>query len=222
MIYNFRYNVAELASNAYNKGVTADNLISSFRKTGIAPLNREEINAQKTAPALIYNGGDNLGGTDSVSFLDSKKITAVPKQMPKRKTPPTITGDIISPSKKLLLKPAPAQKVSLKSETKKKNGKVSLQQPLSPVPGTSGVYNNLLSDSESEASDETIIDELNAKELCCVCHKYKPDAFTLEYTLEIVLWAQCDLCSHWTHLKFCTKVRCVRRGDTFLCPHCEK
>ncbi|XP_045178261.1 jerky protein homolog-like isoform X2 [Mercenaria mercenaria] len=217
-----RYNIAELAGNAYNKGVTAGNLISSFRKTGIYPLNRMEISCQKTAPATIYNGGDNNGinacNNEKSTFLDSKKITVVPSVTPKRKVPPTITGDIRSPSKKMLLKPAPSEKISQKSEPKSKRKsepKGKRSKPLSPVPCTSGVFNNVVSsDSESETS---VIDE---QDLCCVCHKARPDALNLDYILEIVLWAQCDVCNHWTHLKFCSSVRCVRRGDTFLCPHC--
>ena len=37
----------------------------------------------------------------------------------------------------------------------------------------------------------------------------------------ILKWAQCDRCSHWTHLGYCTKVNVVRRHTEFLCPCCD-
>ena len=44
-----RYHIAKLSGKAYDKALTPDNLISSFRKSGISPFDPE-----KTAPSLIY------------------------------------------------------------------------------------------------------------------------------------------------------------------------
>ena len=50
-----RYNVAGISGRAYNKGLTPENLISSFRKTGIYPVRRQVIDEIKTAPSIIYS-----------------------------------------------------------------------------------------------------------------------------------------------------------------------
>ena len=38
--------------------------------------------------------------------------------------------------------------------------------------------------------------------------------------LVITKWGQCDICSHWTHLAYCSPVRVLRLNEEFRCPHC--
>ena len=33
---------------------------------------------------------------------------------------------------------------------------------------------------------------------------------------------QCSKCRHWTHLKYCSNVSDIRRGDDFFCPCCQQ
>ena len=201
-----RYNVAGISGRAYNKGLTPENLISSFRKTGIYPVRRQVIDEIKTAPSIMYSDQEtssSKSNTETSSFLNSKKVVKVKSSEAKRKAPPVIKGNIMSPSKEPLMK-----------KNAKSPGKPNFS---SPRPSTSGIQ-KCLATEDSQDSDYS---EADGCELCCVCHKYQPDDLNLIYILEIVSWGQCSRCDHWTHLKFCSKVRCMRRGSVFLCPHCE-
>lgn len=62
---------------------------------------------------------------------------------------------------------------------------------------------------------------LSDDELCCVCKRYEPEELRNCVGLVLVKWAQCDVCSHWTHLRFCTSIRVLRRGSSFKCPCCN-
>ncbi len=108
-------------------------------------------------------------------------------------------------------------KTSKGSVKKTKTNLHSNRQSESPQPSTSGLNAPNIDDCDSELTD----DEADSTP-CCVCGNTSPDAINLIYTLEIIQWGKCDKCSHWTHLKYCTPVRCLRRNSTFLCPHCEK
>ena len=225
-----RYNVAEISARAYNKGLTPENLISAFRKTGIYPIRRQVFDKIKTAPSVIYCEQENSiskSNTEPSSFLNSKKVVKAKESEAKRKDPPVIKGNIMSPSKEPLMKKIAIQKDELKSMKLKKPATVvrkmkdskSVNKPsiCSPKPSTSGTQKCSVTE-DSQDSDNS--DGDNA-DLCCVCNRYQPDDLNLEYILEIVSWGQCSRCGHWTHLKFCSKVRCLRRGSIFLCPHCE-
>ena len=49
-----RYNVCELACKAYTRALTAENLHSAFRKTGIFPLDRTVISMDYVMPAEVF------------------------------------------------------------------------------------------------------------------------------------------------------------------------
>ena len=49
-----KYDVASLSSRPYLKAMSPDNLVSSFRKTGIFPYNNKAILPDETAPSIIY------------------------------------------------------------------------------------------------------------------------------------------------------------------------
>ena len=225
-----RYNVAGISGRAYNKGLTPENLISSFRKTGIYPVRKQMIDEIKTAPSIIYSDQETSSfksNTETSSFLNSKKVVKVKSSDAKRKAPPVIKGNIMSPSKEPLMKKIAIQKDESKPIKVKKTAKFVREMKLtkspgkpnisSPRPSTSGIQ-KCLATEDSQDSDYS---EADGGELCCVCRKYQPDDLNLIYILEIVSWGQCSRCDHWTHLKFCSKVRCMRRGSVFLCPHCE-
>lgn len=89
--------------------------------------------------------------------------------------------------------------------------------------GTSGInkkggpicINDSMSDSDLTDDDDN--------DLCCICNQKSPNEIHQMNGIVFVKWAQCDNenCRHWTHLQFCSDVRVLRRGDTFLCPHCK-
>ena len=49
-----KYQVAALTYKPYIKAMSPENLISSFRKTGIFPFNNKVITNDQTAPSIIY------------------------------------------------------------------------------------------------------------------------------------------------------------------------
>lgn len=219
-----RYNVAKLSSKAYNKALTPDNLIASFKKTGIYPLQRHAITPEKTAPSTIYQSTDTSQPSTETTqtFLDSRKITQ-PVTSEKKRKHQSITGNLMSPSKNNVLKDI----TNTSEPSKKKQSKQSKFQPpykqstsykspipTSPKPSTSGLHQHLdsFSDDQSEIAEE---------DLCCVCKKIQPEAMCLKYTVEFVKWGQCDQCNHWVHLKYCSSVKILRRKDSFFCPCCE-
>ena len=84
------------------------------------------------------------------------------------------------------------------------------------MPGPSRIY--ISEDSELETESES---EITEEEKCCVCKKLMPDEVRQSVNQIFTKWAQCDNCGHYVHLVYCSKVRVLRRGDSFLCVHCE-
>ena len=72
---------------------------------------------------------------------------------------------------------------------------------------------------QDDDSDEDI--EVDDSEKCCVCKLFSPPDLSKCAFIKIVSWGQCDQCSHWVHLSFCSKVKALRRDSDFLCPCCE-
>jgi hypothetical protein len=62
-----KYEIAKLSSKPYLKAMSADNLVSSFRKTGILPLQTDifESMPESTAPATIYANDDLQSTADA-------------------------------------------------------------------------------------------------------------------------------------------------------------
>ena len=228
-----RYVVAQLSSKAYLKAFSPSNVVSAFKKTGIFPLCRDKIKDIKVKPAEIYQASevveDEQSGRESSPstnekhgdiFLEKQKIVAVTVASRKRKfVPPQIVGSLSSTKNtEILESKVPAKKTkpkSPKSPVKKPQTKLTK----SPVPccSKSAPHCQTHIDDESDQSLPVEDDE----EVCCICSQRMPTAMNLAYQLEFVKWAQCDLCQHWTHLKFCSKVRVIRLNSEFLCPHCD-
>ena len=53
-----KYEVAQLTSTPYLRALSAENLISAFRKTGIHPFNNKDITDSQVAPSVIYHKQD--------------------------------------------------------------------------------------------------------------------------------------------------------------------
>ncbi|CAC5401666.1 unnamed protein product [Mytilus coruscus] len=90
----------------------------------------------------------------------------------------------------------------------------------SQKPGTSGVgkcVSEWAIDSESESESD-----IREDEKLCVCKKFVPEQVKQSSSLIFTKWAQCEKCERWVHLIYCTKVRIIRRGDSFMCVFCKK
>lgn len=106
-----------------------------------------------------------------------------------------------------------------KGKQKSKLGKKSKSDANSntsePQPGPSHIY---ISDTQSDITS----DEEDDSNPCCVCKKRSPPGLKDCVDIVIVKWAQCDRCSHWTHLRFCAQERVIRLHQEFLCPCCKQ
>ena len=68
-----RYNICELACRAYTRALSAENLHSAFRRTGIYPLNKEAIPKESLIPAELYvlgNQKESDDGNDSDATVE--------------------------------------------------------------------------------------------------------------------------------------------------------
>ncbi|KAJ8306760.1 hypothetical protein KUTeg_015687 [Tegillarca granosa] len=197
----------ELTAKPYLKAMSAENLVSAFRKTGIFPFNNKAITDVDIAPASIYKPAEtevppNEDVTDTVIEVSNNNTQ-------ENNTMSFDTGSPEAQKKKKSIK----QVKNPLFETTKVNG--IKQQPSTSGTNKKGAPLDLLSeDGESSMDDED-------DEKCCVCGKFQPDELHRCTSVVFTKWAKCDFCEHWTHLIYCTDVRFIRRGDEFRCPHCE-
>ena len=114
-----------------------------------------------------------------------------------------------------------------KPKPKNKGKKIKSENPCTvskgPQPSTSGLNKDhggpisLVSHNESDS--DFLDDDDDDGELCCICHKRRPDGLSNCDFITITKWGKCDSCSHWTYLIYCSNVRVIRCGDKFKCPH---
>ena len=210
------YDIGGISSRAYNKAITADNLTAFFRKTGIYPFNKDSIEDVKLAPAVIYCDNEMSDKENSSnSFLESRKIRKAQAITKKRATPPSVTGNL-SASVEVLKKPVNCVKKSLEIVYKPEKSSKVEKEISSPQPSTSGaMIQKSIDNYKPDSSDDEFDTETG---LCCICQQHNADGLNLAYVVEFVNWGQCDKCCHWTHLKYCSKIRCLRRGSEFLPP----
>jgi hypothetical protein len=58
-------------------------------------------------------------------------------------------------------------------------------------------------------------DEIEDRELCCICSKFQPDGLRLDMAIRFVEWAQCNRCNGWVHLKYCSPVTKVSANKCY-------
>ena len=138
------------------------------------------------------------------------------------------------PNIKQSIKKTPTEKTLTKSQTTKicpvkqtsakklMKDMVSSTKANDPQPSTSGLNKrgrplNLTPEDQEDSDSEIDIAE---SEKCCVCHRWEPPDLKDCIYVGLVNWGECNFCQHWTHLKFCTDVRVLRRDSVFRCPHC--
>ena len=74
-------------------------------------------------------------------------------------------------------------------------------------------------DGDSYHSDD---DDDDDHEVCIMCGQFRPEGLLLEAGLRFVDWGQCDNCSGWVHLRYCTPVQHLGPTDQFVCPRCNE
>ena len=124
-----------------------------------------------------------------------------------------------SKSKRASVKNTPMKNTSEESGKEKKVARRLLPAfsvaEKSPQPGPSAFH-------VSDSSSDDDVEKDREEDLCCVCKRFQPKELENAVSLVFTQWAQCSICSHWTHLIYCSKVRFVRRDDPFHCPHCTQ
>ena len=85
-----KYDVAKLTAKPYIKSLTAENLTSAFKKTGIYPFNRKVITASQIAPATIYDETPDNNETTRPETMKwthhaGNQVTMMPKKTIKTK-----------------------------------------------------------------------------------------------------------------------------------------
>ncbi|KAH3881805.1 hypothetical protein DPMN_005732 [Dreissena polymorpha] len=108
----------------------------------------------------------------------------------------------------------PPSSIMSTAGTKKQNS-TPVASHISTKPSTSGLQQEMMDLSESDEWSD-----VEDTEVCCVCERFSPEGLNDRPNLKIVSWGQCDKCGHWVHLSFCHEKAVLRRGDTFICPHC--
>jgi hypothetical protein len=254
-----RYNVCSIASRAYLKALSPENIQSGFRRAGIYPLNADAVPKEYMKPAEIFvdhtecsqdsqktiEGGvivqdvsselipvviNTSAITDHVAngheYLKEKEKCLKNVKSGKKKTERNtmskiVSGRELSENVQQQMKDHESNQKYKRSSPKEQETKKSA--PINKVvlkdtqtPGPSAI-NILPSDTDSDTDSQ-----IDPADLCCKCNRFQPEELRRSTSLVFTKWAQCDSCSHWVHLIYCTSVRVVRRGDTFLCHHCTR
>ena len=233
-----KYSVAALTSKPYTKALSAENLQAAFKKTGIFPFQKTSISDADVAPAVIYetsktsdspqqstphetatcitnnDSQQKLSHTDVESFFSRRTVTKAIEKKPKRKfIPPFLTGSLLK-EKNIEIMEQSAKKLKVETPSKKQTD---------PVPSTSGLNKSggpISLISEDDDDDESVVSEQDTESLCCVCSDWQPEEIRGCKTVVFVTWGKCDFCPHWTHLRYCSEVKVLRRDSVFRCPHC--
>ena len=247
-----RYNVGELASRAYTKALSPENLQTAFQKTGIYPLNAAAIDPLTLAPAEVFKPADipepitNSGDapesetvTEAPNFFDTREVSLVQiktekeaTRKPRRCLSKIVSGRCITESDvetsvrehvAVSKRKPDAESKKVTKKSKKGKGKQSEGTCSSQIAGPSGVNASRavrvpIQESESDDSEPL---ETREDEKCCVCKEFTPEAVRKSDVLIFTQWAQCDVCGHWVHLKYCDKLVAIRRGVMFKCIHCR-
>ncbi|XP_053403259.1 uncharacterized protein LOC128558349 [Mercenaria mercenaria] len=239
-----RFDVCKIGCKAYTSSLSASNIQSAFKHCGVYPFNPNVVPDSALAPASVFRPAPDTTenheqeqalavddcNTDARLFLE-KRGGEILKHVPVKKVRNTlskvvsgkpITEQIVyekikehvkSNAKPSLKKKQTAPGKRVVAADKKKTNLKKTHTVTEPIPSTSGIQAAQTEySSSSESEDDT--------DVCCICQKFHPEELKNCISLTIVSWACCDKCNGWVHLGFCSPVRVIRRGDSFLCPKC--
>ena len=136
----------------------------------------------------------------------------------KRKMQPSVTGPLSTSENQDILETSAAKSASRASvgkshTTEKRVTKAPIINSPEPGPSRYIVSDNSGHEDSADMSDDFDDDP---RTLCCVCHRISPENLNLEFAIEFAQWGQCETCSHWTHLKYCSNVSSAKRGSLLL------
>jgi hypothetical protein len=244
-----KYSIAEISCKVYNRALCADNLQSSFRRTGIYPLDRTVVPKSSMVPAEVFHDSCDSQSSQAtveeggipLDVFQEKEQQLVKKKNESVRKPYRTVSKLVSgkeltsdnvinaiqqheqvmkrPKKTTKSVPARLLKTTSKSCVIKKAPEQNFIVD-SPKPGPSRM--NVIPGTSSSDDDD------DDDETCCACDRFQTEEQAACLSLTFVKWAQCDgirngmPCLHWTHLGYCTPVKVIRRGDAFYCPHCQK
>ena len=111
-----KYQVAALTHKPYLKSLTAENLASAFRKTGIYPFNSKVMTASQVAPATIYRSEVSMETDETQQPNVGEDADAETQQLDH--TEDLVTLDIIdNQEEKILTQPCESNKTPAKEAT---------------------------------------------------------------------------------------------------------
>ena len=96
-----RYNIGELSTNAYVKGLSLENLRSSFRWAGIYPLNKSPYPPQVYLPSTVYTQTMTEKLTDNTLPLTPIQTDRIDSSPPMDLFPDVTQMHVESPTKNL-------------------------------------------------------------------------------------------------------------------------
>lgn len=232
-----RNNICEVACKAYVAALSPQNLQGSFRKAGIYPFNPDIVDESNFLPSTVLQqetNNNNSPQTPStrLNIKEPELEFFVTKESPIRKKKQAtkkrrnisniISGKAISEDEVL-------HKIVDYQSTNPKKRRTTGTPTTAPSTATSKAKTSTTITQEPgpshyyvDDSDESDTSSIPEEDKCCVCHQFTPQEVRQSVSLIFTKWAQCDLCEHWVHLIYCTETRVVRRGDSFLCPHCKE
>ena len=214
-----KYDLGELVCKVYPRAISAQNLISCFKKTGIFPFNADSIDNSQLSISSVFTGESPASrptdGDTNDFFKDRDPMNKVDNTKKHKETDQSVKigGTAISES------PIFHQLKQLPRFIRSSE----------PVPSTSrhaGNKNKVrprpTHTETSSDNGDTDCDSIADEEKCCVCGLFEPAQLKQLACIQLVNWAQCDGCGHWVHLKFCVAQHVVRCHTQFLCPHCQQ
>lgn len=232
-----RYDICEIACKVYTSTLTSANIQAAFKKSGVFPFNANVISADAVAPSASFQATSDQNPQCSenthekaVEFLE-KRGGEVLKNVKITKTRNTLSKIV---GGKAITEPDIVEKIKshvdnqkrkpLQKQLTKKKATESKAGVEPAIPSTSGTAIitkkrklNPVPPEDSQSSES----ETDESEACIVCKKFTPTDMHLKPFLYILKWGKCDKCLGWVHLTFCTPIKVLRRGDTFLCPSCK-
>jgi hypothetical protein len=246
-----RYDICSLVCKVYEKSLSSDNLRSSFKRTGIHPLNPLVIDTSRTIPSLVYTGKSILNdntcnvaaasqitnntNNDSISVGDFfakrggdvLKATEIAKK-PRRNISSVIAGkaiteiDVSQKIEEYQLETARKKNKPNGSKTKNcKSKSIKKQSNNEQQPGPSKENTKVVNFDNGCDISDEDV-SIRDEEKCCVCGDFEPKALRDKPYIEFVKWAQCVVCCHWVHLSYCVPEKVVRKDTEVVCPHCKQ
>ncbi|KAH3725072.1 hypothetical protein DPMN_050901 [Dreissena polymorpha] len=192
-----RYDMARIACKAYLKAMSPWNIVSAFKKTGVAPLNKHAISDVQLMPCgafrddtLVLKCRTIQSGKHAVETYQNRKLTvnatcSCPCNCQKKKSLPSIkkpnpsgkeiTGDefleemeVYASQKEYL---PPSSVMSTTGTKKKKPTPVAhVASHISPKPSTSGIQQERMDLSESDEWSD--VEDI---QVCGVCKRFSPE-----------------------------------------------